>query len=242
MSICIITDSVATFPATSIGHRNLQIVMPRSEKGIPQLPTAGDFLRTFNSVNHDMLVLAASSDILPGFEIASHAADQHGGTNHITVIDSRQIGAGLGYLALSACQVALTGLSLNELETHVRASIGDIYTMIAINAGARDENTEESADGTSIYSIDDGQLSFFKKVRTRRHLLETFQEFLDEFEHPRGIAFAQGPDGSLRSRPLRELSASLFPGVSFSEQDFPALLLPIYGSGSACLTVYEPGG
>jgi fatty acid-binding protein DegV len=234
MTIYILTDSTATFPATSIGQKNLRVIPAHSEKGCPALE---DYLHAFDSINHDTLVITPSSAILPAYDIAVRAANLHGGTTRITILDSRQVGAGMGILALISAQTASSSLNLADVETRARIAIANIYTLFATESHTQDE---DSADGITISSMEDGQLALYKKVRTRRHLLETFQEFLDEFEHPHSIAFSQGVEGGLRSRALRELSSSLFPGAPFSEQELSPVLSARYGNNAASLTVYEP--
>ncbi len=243
MPVCILTDSTAVFPASSFtGQKFLRIISLKTRDGQVNIPPVEDFLRAFNEMEHysnEILVLTVSSAILPLFDVANRAAAQHGGLTKITVLDSRQTAAGLGLLAQIGAQAALNGASLAEAENRVRAAIPNVYTLLSAEEESGETAQNGDAGSVPIFSIEDGQMAPYKKVRTRRHLLETFQEFIEEFEYPYQIIFSHGPNNSLRSRPLRELTASLFPGVPFSEQELPASLVSIYGSQAATITVME---
>ena len=243
MSVCILTDSTAVFPASSFtGQKLLKVISIKPKDGQVQLPQEDVFLRAFNEMERtttDILVLTASSAILPLFDIACRAAAQHGGLTKISVLDSRQAAAGLGLLAQAGAQASMTGATLAEVEARIRTAIPHVYTLISTEQDLPDVPSNGESGSLPVYSMEDGLLSLYKRVRTRRHLLETFQEFIEEFEYPRQIVFSHGPENALRSRPLRELTASLFPGVPFSEQELPAPLVTLLGPQAATITVMD---
>ncbi len=209
-----------------------------------------DFLRIYRELEREytaILVLTLSGHLLPVAEMAYQAAMQHGGTAQITVLDSRQTGVGLGMLAQIGAQAALAGQSLAEVEQRIRATIPHIYTLIHAEAESlarhgdfpRGQVNDEALGLFPLFVLEDGQLVPYKKVRTRRHLLESFQEFIEEFETPRQIAFLRGKSSMLRSRPLREVSKELFPETPFSEVDMSLILATLFGAQAVGITVME---
>jgi fatty acid-binding protein DegV len=95
-------------------------------------------------------------------------------------------------------------------------------------------------DGLPLMSLDDGQLVPYKKIRTRRHLLESFQEFLEEFETPIQIACLHGKDSAIRPRSLRDIAAQNFPEVPFTDLEMPPALAHLFGPETVAITVMEP--
>jgi hypothetical protein len=85
-------------------------------------------------------------------------------------------------------------------------------------------------------------LSIYKKVRSQRHLLEILQEFLGEFEKPQHLAYFHGRAAGLHTRPLREETGSLFPGIHFHEIELNPALTLLFGEHTAGLTVLEIPG
>jgi fatty acid-binding protein DegV len=209
-----------------------------------------DFLRVYHELEREfsaILVLTLSSYLVPVAEVAHQASMQHGGTAQIAVLDSRQTAAGLGLLALIGAQAALAGESLADVEQRIRFAIPHIYTLI--HAETKNllrhgyfsaTQTETDAMGLfPLFTLEDGQLVPYRKIRTRRHLLESFQEFLEEFESPRQIAFLHGKNNILRSRPLREIAKGLFPETPFSEADLSTPLVILFGAQAMGITVME---
>jgi fatty acid-binding protein DegV len=250
MSFCLLTGSSALFPPTAStgGHLIRTLEAEMDDQGVI-LPGMLEFSRAYRQLERDfsaILVLAASENILPGSEAARIAAQSHGGTAKISVIDSQQIGPGLGILAYIAAQQTAAGASLAAVEDHIRALIPHVFTIVypdhpplyrtSKNSSIPDL---EQSDSQQVYLIEDGCLTPFKKVRTQRHLLESMHEFLEEFEKPREIAFFHGSESTLRTRPLMEMSNNIFPGIHFNELELNASLTAIFGKQTVGLTVLE---
>ena len=214
-SLCILTDNTAQLPYGGFpGQRLIRSLPLHSEGQSVTVPTIDDFLRVYSELEREhnaILVLTLSNHLLPVAEVARQAAMRHGGTAHIAVLDSRQTAAGLGMLAQLGAQAAMDGAGLAEVENCVRGAIPHIYTLIYAETESLTRHaylTPADLNGDllgpfPLFVLEDGQLIPYKRVRTRRHLLECFQEFIDEFETPRHIAFLRGKNSTLRSRPLR---------------------------------------
>jgi fatty acid-binding protein DegV len=252
MTVCILTNNVALFPSATSGNRRPIRTLTLATDGsriVP--PTTGDFSHAYRELEQEfsaILVLLAPESILPGANAARLAAQSHGGTAKISVLDSQQIGPGLGLLAQIGAQQAANGASLPEVEESIRAVIPFLFTLICPETTClpQDEQNDPTIEfladlpgAIPIYSLEEGQLAPYKKVRTRRHLLETLQEFLEEFEKPQQLVYFRGYTTRLRTRPLREAASGLFPGTPFTEMDLNTPLSTLFGAQTAGVTVLE---
>jgi fatty acid-binding protein DegV len=251
MTVCILTNNAALFPSATSGNgRSLRTLTLATEGGRIVPPTTDDFFRAYKELGQKfsaILVIMASESLLPGANAAQQAAHSHGGTVKISVLDSQQIGPGLGLLAQIGSQKAAAGASLPEVEECIRAIMPYVFTLICPDAPPppdeqNDPSTAFLADlpgSIPVYSLEEGHLAAYKKVRTRRHLLETLQEFLEEFEKPQKLAYFRGYNTRLRARPLREVASGLFPGTPFTEMELNAPLAALFGAQAAGITVLE---
>lgn len=250
-SICILTDSTAQIPHGAFPGQRLIKMLPLGvdERAISP-PPVQEFLRAFRELEREfdfILVLTLSGYLAPVAETAKQAALQHGGKARIAVLDSQQTGPGLGMLAQLGAQAILAGASLVDVETRIRAAMAHVYTLIHIDAESLSRHStvtpgRKDTEETGLFpllTLEDGQLTHYKKVRTKRHLLECFQEFVEEFETPQRITFLRGRYSAIRSRPLREITRERFPEVPFTDIELPTPLARLFGPQAAGLTIME---
>jgi fatty acid-binding protein DegV len=255
MSLCILTNASALFPPISPNTGRLIRSMSLSAGEHDMImPSPEDFMRSYNELEREfnaILVLTASEALLPETENARLAAQSHGGMAKIEVLDTLQIGPGLGILAQAAARKAAAGAPLLEVEEYIRAIIPYLFTIICTDQPLfyKTENNHnpsgqanEPVNTLAIYSLEEGLLSLYKKVRTQRHLLETFQEFLEEFEKPQQFAYFHGKNASLHVRPLREAAGGIFPNIHFNDLDLNTTLSGLLGEHSVGMTVLEMPG
>lgn len=255
MSLCILTNTTALFPSTAAASGRLIQILPLEvgEQGNLQVEVES-FSRIFNQLEQEfnaILVLTASETILPGAELARLAVHSHGGTARIAVLDTLQIGPGLGILAQLAARKAAAGLTLPEVVEYLRTVIPHLFTIICpdkipAQTGAKNRHVPgqpgDPVGAQPVYILDEGQLVQYKKVRTLRHLHENLQEFMGEFEKPQRLAYFHGKNASLHIRPLREAAAGLFPGIQFSDLEFNNTLTALFGEHTVGLTILEMPG
>jgi len=238
MTVCILTNNAALFPSAAFGNgRSIRTLTLAMQDGCIVPPTSDDFSRAYKELEREfsaILVLMAPESILPGASAAHIAAQSHGGTAKVSVLDSQQ--------------KAAAGASLPEVQEYIRAIIPFLFTLLCPDTAlsSYDErnnlSTASLTDLSSvvpIYSIEEGCLAPYKKVRTRRHLLETLQEFLEEFERPQQLAYFRGYTIRLRARQLREAASGLFPGTPFTEMELNAPLSALFGAQAVGITVLE---
>ena len=69
-----------------------------------------------------------------------------------------------------------------------------------------------------IFAIEEGRLTPMEKVRTQRHLFESFLEFINEFEAPAHIALMRGAShNTIRDATCASVCPGDFPETPFSE-------------------------
>ncbi|HEY3313621.1 MAG TPA: hypothetical protein VGK00_18425 [Anaerolineales bacterium] len=251
MSLCILTTSTALFPPASPGcGRFIRTLSLEAEGQSLALPGADDYTRIYNELECEfnaILVLTAPEAVVPGAETARLAAQSHGGTAKISVLETLQIGPGLGILTQLAARKAAAGASLLEVEDYIRSVIPYLFTILCPDTtpGAPGKKSTQNGDQSGallVYLLDEGLLMPYKKVRTQRHLLENLQEFLGEFEKPQRLVYFHGKNASLHTRPLRETAAGTFPGVHFVDLVINEALASLFGECTVGLTVLEKPG
>lgn len=255
-NVCILTDlSVIFNRMTFTGHERVKVV-PFDVQFDPSpkvsSPTVDDFIREYTDLSRrydNILVLVMSSGLNPIASVASEANLRYGGRGRVTVINSLNAGAGLGLLVELAAQAAASKEASHEIERILRAAIPHVYTLICIPglahlASVGYLNPAQAVVGDMlglfpIFMLEEGRLSPLEKVRTQRHLIELFQEFLEEFESPRAVALVKGAQNHVRTRPLRQYVSDMFPAAPFSEHSLNAPLTALLGSQTITLTVME---
>jgi DegV family protein with EDD domain len=195
-------------------------------------------------------VLAHAAALGPAARCAAEAAAQRSNHTTIQVIDSQTTAIGLGLLAQMAAEAAADGASIHAIEQRVRAAIPRVYMLICIpqmsclaQAGYLSRSQAvvgEMLGLLPIFALEDGRLTPMLKVRTQRHLLESFQEFIDEFTDPYHVALIQGPtQARLHARTLHDYVAGSFPNAPFSVHPAGEFLAALFGAQCVALVVME---
>ena len=252
MSICILTDTTALFPTISAGTRHFINVVPvKSEDHHLIPPVESDFLKIFDDLEKQfnaILVLTTSDSFLPSYEAAKSAAQFHGGMAQIRVLNTNLFGPGLGVLTQLAARKAAAGESVIVIEEYLRSIIPYFFTIVFPSNTASDlENKKipglfspaEKSGPAQIYTLEDGQLNPYKKVRTQRHLLESYQDFLSEFEQPQHLVYFHGKNTGIHARPLREAASNLFPGTNFNDLELNDTLTIMFGENTVGFSILE---
>jgi DegV family protein with EDD domain len=269
-NVCIITDSTAQFTQPNFpGHDRVRIIPfgiqnSAYEEGdrlsgriLSQRrmisPTPEEFIRLYARLGREydaILVLTISSLLAPIMKHALVASNQYMNCATVEVVDSQTIAIGLGMLVQIAADAASEGASLKEIDRLLRANIPRIYMLFCIpeltylaHSGLMDYSQAVVAEMMGmlpIFTLEEGRLIPLEKVRTPRHLLEAFQDFMGEFETPSQIALMHNPvRGSLRTSPLRQLVEEAFPDVPFSDHHIQPHVATLFGPHSIGLLVME---
>lgn len=244
MSLCILTNDSALFSFASAESMQHLRSMPLTANELTiSAPIEADFEHVYNQAEikfKTLLVLCPAPELLTGLEAAQSAANKHGGKLKISVLNTGQIGPGLGMLAQLAARQAAAGAGLSEVEDTVRSAIPYIFTLLCPGKNPQEKVvvTNETAN-QPIFSLENGMLAPYKKVRTRRHIIEDLQEFLEEFEKPQQISLFHGSSSKIRPQSLREATTRLFPGILLNDLPLNLHLTALFGSQTVGLTVLE---
>jgi DegV family protein with EDD domain len=262
--VCILTDGTAQFTCTEFpGYNLVKVVSFEAQPallqpgGSPNLRlsgrTADDFLNQFQLLGtmfREIMVITVSSALSPVTWNVSQAVARYNGRANVGVVDSQTTGIGLGLLVQLAAEAAAAGMSLAEIDRLVRIALQRVYTLICIPSLTilaesgylthAQATVGEMLGLLPIFSIDEGTLVPMGKVRTQRHLLDSFQEFIEEFNNPDYIAFLKPQNGrTFHTRPLREYVRDSFPDSSFSEHVLNANLAAMFGPQSMGVVVMD---
>jgi DegV family protein with EDD domain len=225
---------------------------PETLEGRLVPPSAQIFSSYFTQLSRDydnILVITLAASLSPMVHYAEEAASQY--TNHATiqVVDSQTTAIGQGLLVQIAAEAAVGGASIQEIERLVRATIPRVYMLFCIpemnylaEAGYLSRSQAlvgEMMGLLPIFVLEEGRLTPMQKVRTQRHLLESFQEFIDEFSDPYHVALIQGNHTHLRAHLLREYVEGSFPHTPFSVHTIGAQLSELFGPQCMGLVVME---
>jgi DegV family protein with EDD domain len=268
-NVCILTDSTAQFIRPNFpGHERVYVIpftfqtgtQPGDESRLyncltHQLipPSPQEFIRLYAQLSREfdtIFVLTLSSLLNPLIKYAISASVQYCNHATIEVIDSLTTGIGLGLLVQAAAAAVVAGASPAEVERRIRASIPHIYMLFCIpelsylaHSGYLDYSQAlvgEMMGMLPIFVIEEGRLTPMEKVRTQRHLFESFLEFINEFDTPTHIALMRGTSYStVRSRPVRQYVKETFPDTPFSEHAIAPHLAALFGPQSTGLVIME---
>lgn len=268
-NVCILTDSTVQFTRSNYpGHERVYVIPfefqtreQQGEKSQPRRdltqrlipPSPQEFIRFYARLSraYDMIfVLTLSSLLNPATRFALSASVQYSNHATINVIDSQTTGVGLGLLVQGAAAAASAGAPPAEIEQRMRASIPHIYMLFCIpelaylaRSGYMEYSQArigELMGMLPIFAIEEGRLVPMEKVRTQRHLFESFQEFMNEFDAPAHIALVRGVShNTIRTRPVRQYVQETFPHTLFSEHTIAPHLAALFGPQSTGLIIME---
>jgi DegV family protein with EDD domain len=246
---CILTDSLALLPSTPSAGSHLARVLPFKKDGTISAQTLIAMYENLARDYGSIIMLTASQHLSGLYASAIESARAHGGSVNVIVIDTLNIGFGIGWLATLAAEMSLAGSAPAQIEKTIRATIPRIYQLICIPDLNRlvklDRIEPAQASAGSILGIEPmltleaGTLNLFDKARSQRHLFDAFADFASEFETPQKIALARGSRSRIRVRALRESIGAQFPQTEYSETQFTPALTALFGEESLTLAVME---
>lgn len=206
-----------------------------------------------SQISTNILVISISSHLSKAWENLEQAIKITRGKVHLTAIDSQTTGVGLGFLVQMAAELAAHNLPPAEIEYQVRGRIPHIYSQFCLPnmtylyrsgvMGYPQAIVGEMLSLLPIFSFEEGRMISVEKVRNSRHLLDNFQEFLDEFSELDYVAFMQSvPAMVTEARALKEHSTMLFNKVPFSEHTINPVLAALFGPHSVGIYAIETPG
>jgi DegV family protein with EDD domain len=266
--VCILTDSSVQFTHPGYLGNELVFTLPFAVQtkslnydkdvldglgnhyGIepPSVKEILKILKKLKQHHSEILVITLSSALSELFSVIEKAVRQFGDFGSIKLIDSHTTSIGMGILVQMAAGFAAQGASSELIEHKLRISIGNIYTLFCLpnlsyRAAANFLSHSQAVVGEMlgvlpVFSLESGTLKSIQKVRTQRHLLETFQEFLDEFVDPYYVAIIKRTNQTKASS-LQDYVKMNFPRTIFGEHLISDPLVDLLGFQSVGLIVIE---
>ncbi len=266
--VCILTDSSVQFTHPGYLGNELVFITPFSTQpqikyavnnaaystdnqyGIEPPPVKGiiNLINKLHQDHNEIMVITLSSALSELFSVVENTIGKFDNPDRIKIIDSQTTSIGLGILVQLAAGLAAQGATINVIEYQLRISIKNIYTLLCLPnlsylAAANFLLHPQAVIGEMlgvlpIYSLEDGRLTSIQKVRTQKHLLETFQEFLDEFITPSYVAIIKKFDQT-KTFNIRDYVKINFPLTIFSEHLISDSLVNLLGPQSVGLIIID---
>ncbi len=217
-------------------------------------PSVEDFTRMIDEIGQettDIIAIVMSGHLTKTWENLEKAASASRGKISIQIIDSQSIGLGLGFLVQLAAELASRKVSPMDIEYQIRGRIPHVYAQFCLPnltylhragiIGYPQSLVGEILSLLPIFTFEEGRIVSLEKVRNTRHLLDNFQEFLDEFSGLDYVAYMQSvPPLISEARSLKEHSAALFNKTPFTEHTINPVLAALFGPHSVGVFAIEP--
>jgi DegV family protein with EDD domain len=238
-------------PSVKINH------FPTSEirGSLPELlaPSVEDYVAAIKSISQnytDILAVVMSSHLSASFQNLETAVQQTRGFIQVQLIDSQTTGLGLGYLVQMAADMAARSVPAADIEYRLRGQIPHIYSQFCLPNLTYLHGTDligypqavvgEMLSILPVFSFEEGKLVSIEKVKNYRHLLDYFQEFLDEFSDLDYVAVMQSVPPLLQeARSLKEHAGLNFPKTPFSEHTINPVIAALFGPRSVGIFAME---
>jgi DegV family protein with EDD domain len=231
-------------PPLSLQDQTPPRILPPSQENISQL------LTSLNSKFNEILIMTVSGYLNPTFHEIEKVVDTFSGSARIYLIDTQTISIGQGFLVEQAAKAVHSGVLAADLEREIRKSIPHIFNILCtpslnylFHAGIIDRPQAVVSEYYNLYPLfilEDGKFTPLNKVRNYHSAIESFQEFLEEFENLKHISFLHGslvPPGEIRL--LKQFCDYTFPGTPFSEHQLNPYLTTMFGPGFMGLFISE---
>lgn len=234
---------VTNFPA-SISDINAPVFSP------PTVQECMDAISLHGQSYDEIIAIFMSSQLTEAFQNMEKASKNKRGKVSIVVIDSQTTSIGLGALVQIAADQAAHGSRLSDIEHMVRGKIPKIYSQFCIANLSYLQRYDfltkpqamlgEMLSILPVFSFEEGKLISAEKVKNYRHLLENYQEFIDEFSDLEQVALIQSQPPLLHeTHTLREHVSGAFPGTPFSEIPINLVLAALFGPASVGIYAIE---
>lgn len=191
-----------------------------------------------------------SKEFTPMFDHACQAANSLKGKIDITIIDSKTTSVGLGLLIQKLVERILSGEYSDHTDRYIRNMISRLYTLVCtpslsyLHHNGFIERTQsilsEMLGIIPIFTLEDGFLSPIEKVKSIRHALSYFHEFIEEFEEIEHIAYIQSAKPNFKEGKIfHDNIMSTHVDVTFTKHLINLPLSMLFGPRSNFLFILE---
>ena len=217
------------------------------------IPTAeflsGLFLE-LSQKHSEILCIFHSNFLSPLYETACQAAEIIKGRAQIEIIDSQTISTGQGLVVQSAAELITSSYPFTDVARKIRLFVSHTFSVFCIPgmsylhasgfADIGQAGASEILGLVPIFSLEEGRLTPLEKLRNQRQSVDFFQEYLEEFDRVRTIAWVKGVSSSTHeSRLLHDFILTNYPQIPFIETTIHPQLSILFGPGTSALFVVE---
>lgn len=179
-----------SFKSTEMAPADFQAML-KSDPNFPKTsqPSVGDFVQVFERFKGDAVVsINISRDLSGTIASAESAAITLGGDPRVTVVDTRQVSAGMALLVLEGVKKAQQGATPAEIKTHIESLVPRarmhfvLETLENLKRGGRIGGAQALIGGVlqmkPILTIKDGKVEPLERVRTSGKAVARLKEIV----------------------------------------------------------------
>lgn len=223
-----------------------------------QPPAAADVLEVYRRTcqRSDVVALHVSSKTSALFDLGCQAREtlqeQLPEKRQIEVVDSQQIGMGLGLLALFAARMGARGLTADDIARRVRQMSPRVITLAALttldylNRGGRVGKVQaffgDLLGIKPLLSVENGEVVAIDKVRRRRRALDVISQQLEQrLDASRQVVVAVSHANSpVQADHLSQIVAQSFNVLESWQSEIGPGIGTHVGPGAFAVTVFQP--
>jgi DegV family protein with EDD domain len=222
----------------------------RPELVIPSVSALAALFLDLSQKHSEIICVFHSGSLSPLCERAREAAETIIGHAQIEIIDSQTISSGQGLIVQSTAELFADNHPIAEVARQIRIFINHTFSVFCIpglsylhasgfvdigQAGAN-----ELLGLVPIFALEEGRLTPLEKLRSQRQTVDFFQEYMDEFDHMKYIAWVKGVTSTAHeSRLLRDHAITNHPHIPFLETPIHTQMAILFGPSASGLFVVE---
>lgn len=217
------------------------------------IPSVGELQTLFASVAAkytEIVGIFLSANLSPLVGRAREAAKNLSSLVRIEIIDAQTAGPGLGFIVQKAARAAQEGRDAREIRHIVQGVLPHVFSILCIRGLSYLERIHaldpaqafvgEMLAVIPVFMLEQGRLIPVQKIRHARQLVDSFFEFVIEFDQVHHLALVQGvPSYPQEKKMLRERIEAEFPELAISEHIINPSLSAILGPHTIGVFVWE---
>lgn len=216
-------------------------------------PTIDDLSSTIFSLYQsydDIFIILAATGLYSTYSLMEQVVCNLHGRAAIHLIDSQSIAIGEGQIVQYAAKYIAEKISPVKIEEHLREIVPHIYTLLCTpnlsylhKAGFIDYAQAMVGEMMSllpIFALEEGVLSPMDKVKNYRNVIDSFNEFIDEFDELENVSFIHpSVSGLIEAKLIRQHMEENYPDVSYSEHLINPFLASLVGPRGMGIVITE---
>jgi len=198
----------------------------------------------------DIFIVLASSGLYPTYSLMEQVVCNLHGRAAIHLIDSQSVAIGEGQIVQYAAKYITENMNPAKIEERLREIVPHIYGLFCTpnlsylhNAGFIDYSQATVGEMMSIlplFALEEGVLNPMDKVKNYRNVIDSFNEFIDEFDELENVSFIHpAVSGLIEAKLIRQHMEENYPQVSYSEYVINPFLASLVGPRGMGIMITE---